>query len=175
MWTTRHGTPAKLWPQLTHKVELVGCRRSGQGHHAGAGAQLFELRALHGKLPCKMNCRCVLFCLGRTTFTSRPALCNQPYHCAAAAAMWHAAPQTCPCANGTDNRSHVSQHCIGTLQANYQLVLPTMQDYLQHVGAAASLAGYMIGSADIATIPGTVGECRCCCCGCVPRGPWEAP
>ena len=38
-------------------------------------------------------------------------------------------------------------------------MLPTMQDYLQHVGAAASLAGYMIGSADIATIPGTVGEC----------------
>lgn len=68
-----------------------------------------------------------------------------------------------------------NQHQHGPLQANYQLVLPTMQDYLQHVGAAASLAGYMIGSADVATIPGTVGECQCCRVGSVLPGPVKPP
>lgn len=65
MQTTCHMMPAKLCPQLTNKVELGGCRQSGQGHHAGTGPQLRELRTLYGKLPCIWQCSSVVFCMGR--------------------------------------------------------------------------------------------------------------
>ena len=43
------------------------------------------------------------------------------------------------------------------LQANYQLVLPNIRDYLSDIGAAVALAGVVIGCCDIASIPGTIG------------------
>ena len=43
------------------------------------------------------------------------------------------------------------------LQANYQLVLPNIRDYLSDIGAAVTLAGVVIGCCDIASIPGTIG------------------
>ncbi len=44
------------------------------------------------------------------------------------------------------------------VQANYQLVLPNIRDYLTDIGAAVSMAGVVIGCCDIASIPGTIGE-----------------
>lgn len=44
------------------------------------------------------------------------------------------------------------------MQANYQLVLPNIRDYLTDIGAVVSMAGVVIGCCDIASIPGTVGE-----------------
>ena len=43
------------------------------------------------------------------------------------------------------------------LQANYQLVLPNIRDYLYDIGAVMSMAGVVIGCCDIASIPGTIG------------------
>ena len=43
------------------------------------------------------------------------------------------------------------------VQANYQLVLPNIRDYLTDIGAAVSMAGVVIGCCDIASIPGTIG------------------
>ncbi len=43
------------------------------------------------------------------------------------------------------------------MQANYQLVLPNIRDYLTDIGAALSMAGVVIGCCDIASIPGTIG------------------
>ena len=50
------------------------------------------------------------------------------------------------------------------MQANYQLVLPDMKDYLLHIGAQSSWAGIAIGCCDVATLPGAIGmlpECFC--------------
>ena len=44
------------------------------------------------------------------------------------------------------------------VQANYQLVLPNIRDYLTDIGAAVSMAGVVIGCCDIASIPGTIGR-----------------
>lgn len=44
------------------------------------------------------------------------------------------------------------------LQANYQLVLPNIRDYLTDIGAAVTMAGVVIGCCDIASIPGTIGS-----------------
>ena len=44
------------------------------------------------------------------------------------------------------------------LQANYQLVLPNIEDYLIDIGAAVTMAGVVIGCCDVASIPGTIGE-----------------
>lgn len=44
------------------------------------------------------------------------------------------------------------------LQANYQLVLPNIRDYLTDIGAAVTLAGVVIGCCDVASIPGTIGR-----------------
>ena len=51
------------------------------------------------------------------------------------------------------------------MQANYQLVLPNIRDYLSDIGAVVSMAGVVIGCCDIASIPGTIGEMLCsqCC------------
>ena len=46
--------------------------------------------------------------------------------------------------------------CVA-LQANYQLVLPNIRDYLSDIGAAVTMAGVVIGCCDIASIPGTIG------------------
>ncbi len=47
------------------------------------------------------------------------------------------------------------------MQANYQLVLPNIRDYLTDIGAALSMAGVVIGCCDIAFIPGTIGGVPC--------------
>ncbi len=47
----------------------------------------------------------------------------------------------------------------GLYMANYQLVIPTVSRFLQHMGADPSAAGLVIGCCDIASIPVTVGEC----------------
>lgn len=44
------------------------------------------------------------------------------------------------------------------MQANYQLVLPNIRDYLSDIGAVVSMAGVVIGCCDIASIPGTIGR-----------------
>ena len=44
------------------------------------------------------------------------------------------------------------------MQANYQLVLPNIRDYLSDIGAVVSMAGVVIGCCDIASIPGTIGN-----------------
>ena len=46
----------------------------------------------------------------------------------------------------------------GLYMANYQLVIPTVSRFLQHMGADLSAAGLVIGCCDIASIPVTVGE-----------------
>ena len=43
------------------------------------------------------------------------------------------------------------------LQANYQLVLPDMEDYLMHIGAQSSWGGIVVGCCDVATLPGALG------------------
>ena len=50
-----------------------------------------------------------------------------------------------------------SRQCV-TMQANYQLVLPNIRDYLFYIGSGASVAGLVIGCSDVASIPGTVGK-----------------
>lgn len=47
------------------------------------------------------------------------------------------------------------------MQANYQLVLPNIRDYLSDIGAVVSMAGVVIGCCDIASIPGTIGITFC--------------
>ena len=47
------------------------------------------------------------------------------------------------------------------MQANYQLVLPNIRDYLSDIGAVVSMAGVVIGCCDIASIPGTIGNMLC--------------
>ena len=44
------------------------------------------------------------------------------------------------------------------LQANYQLILPDIETYLEHIGAASSWAGIAIGCCDVATLPGALGH-----------------
>ena len=44
------------------------------------------------------------------------------------------------------------------LQANYQLILPDIEKYLENIGAGASWAGIVIGCCDVATLPGALGE-----------------
>ena len=44
------------------------------------------------------------------------------------------------------------------LQANYQLVLPNIREYLTDIGAAVTVAGVVIGCCDVASIPGTIGR-----------------
>ena len=51
--------------------------------------------------------------------------------------------------------SNAEAHLL--VQANYQLVLPNIRDYLTDIGAAVSMAGVVIGCCDIASIPGTIG------------------
>lgn len=46
----------------------------------------------------------------------------------------------------------------GLYMANYQLVIPTVSRFLQHMGVDQSAAGLVIGCCDIASIPGTVGR-----------------
>ena len=48
-----------------------------------------------------------------------------------------------------------------SMQANYQLVLPNIRDYLTDIGAVVSMAGVVIGCCDIASIPGTIGNVLC--------------
>lgn len=51
-------------------------------------------------------------------------------------------------------------HVTGVfLQANYQLILPDIETYLEHIGAASSWAGIVIGCCDVATLPGALGQC----------------
>ena len=45
----------------------------------------------------------------------------------------------------------------GLYMANYQLVIPTVSRFLQHMGVDQSAAGLVIGCCDIASIPVTVG------------------
>lgn len=45
-----------------------------------------------------------------------------------------------------------------SLQANYQLILPDIEKYLEHIGAASSWAGIVIGCCDVATLPGALGQ-----------------
>lgn len=45
-----------------------------------------------------------------------------------------------------------------SLQANYQLILPDIETYLEHIGAASSWSGIVIGCCDVATLPGALGQ-----------------
>lgn len=45
------------------------------------------------------------------------------------------------------------------LQANYQLILPDVETYLEHIGSASSWSGIVIGCCDVATLPGALGQC----------------
>ena len=50
----------------------------------------------------------------------------------------------------------------GLYMANYQLVIPTVSRFLQHMGVDQSAAGLVIGCCDIASIPVTVGVYPSC-------------
>lgn len=46
--------------------------------------------------------------------------------------------------------------------ANYNLVIPTVTELCRKIGVPNAMVGIIIGCSDIATIPGTVGNCKPC-------------
>lgn len=44
--------------------------------------------------------------------------------------------------------------------ANYNLVIPTVTELCRKIGVPNAMVGIIIGCSDIATIPGTVGNCK---------------